>query len=166
MFKKITLLNLVLFLLFVNVKAQEANSENTENQLNQLKNKIQAQQKLIQKNAELLKYQESKIADMGTKMSAEIASLKNEQALQLQAIESKMTGILDGYTAKIDTQNKAIEDLKASLNKKDFNLYIYIAIALGIALVLFVYFMKIATQKAITQQGKNWSDFLTHIVKR
>ncbi len=166
MFKKITLLSLVLFLLSISIKAQEANSANTENQLNQLKNKIQAQQKLIHKNEELLKVQESKIADMGAKMSTEIANLKNDQAAQLQTIESKMTGVLDGYNAKIETQNKTIEDLKASLNKKDFNLYLYIAIALGIAMVLFVYFMKMAIQKAITQQGKNWSDFLTHIAKR
>ncbi len=162
MFKKITFISFALFLSLCNIKAQDVISASTENQLNQLKTKIQAQQKIINKNTESLKSHESIIADLG----AEITRLKNDQVEQLQAFESKTTSILEAYNAKIEAQNKSIEDLKASINKKDYNLYVYIAIALGIALVLFVYFMKMATQKAITQQGKNWSDFLTYIVKR
>ncbi len=162
MLKKFTILSFILFIVSHQIKAQDNTAANFENQLNLLRNKIQTQQKLIHKNAETLRLQDDKIVELNNQLS----TLKNAQSEQLTSFESKISGILGDYNTKIDDQNKVIEDLKASLSKKDFNLYLYIAIALCVALVLFVYFMKMATQKAITQQSKNWSDFLTYIVKR
>jgi septal ring factor EnvC (AmiA/AmiB activator) len=96
MFKKITFISFALFLSLCNIKAQDVISASTENQLNQLKTKIQAQQKIINKNTESLKSHENIIAEMG----AEITRLKNDQVEQLQAFESKTTSILEATMPK------------------------------------------------------------------
>jgi predicted RNase H-like nuclease (RuvC/YqgF family) len=149
-------------LINITVSAQDGSISNDENQIKSLKNKINLLQKNLARNSEVIKNQEIKTS----KLQETISENQVNYTSKIADLESKTTALLSEYSNKINNQEKEIAALNERLNTKNFDVYLYIALALVVAIVLFVVFMKKAIANAITQQGNNWSDFLSYIVKR
>jgi len=149
-------------LINITVRAQDGSISNDENQIKSLKNKITLLQKNLTRNSEVIRNQEIKTSKLQETISENQVIYTNKIA----DLESKTTALLSEYSNKINNQEKEIAALNERLNTKNFDVYLYIALALVVAIVLFVVFMKKAIANAITQQGNNWSDFLSYIVKR
>jgi len=149
-------------LIIITVRAQDGSINNDENQIKSLKNKITLLQKNLTRNSEVIRNQEIKTSKLQETISENQVIYTNKIA----DLESKTTALLSEYSNKINNQEKEIAALNERLNTKNFDVYLYIALALVVAIVLFVVFMKKAIANAITQQGNNWSDFLSYIVKR
>jgi|GEM_PF-3969445 hypothetical protein len=149
-------------LIIITVRAQDGSISNDENQIKSLKNKITLLQKNLTRNSEVIRNQEIKTSKLQETISENQVIYTNKIA----DLESKTTALLSEYSNKINNQEKEIAALNERLNTKNFDVYLYIALALVVAIVLFVVFMKKAIANAITQQGNNWSDFLSYIVKR
>jgi len=149
-------------LINITVSAQDGLISNDENQIKSLKNKITLLQKKLTRNSEVIRNQEIKTSKLQETISENQVIYTNKIA----DLESKTTALLSEYSNKINNQEKEIAALNERLNTKNFDVYLYIALALVVAIVLFVVFMKKAIANAITQQGNNWSDFLSYIVKR
>jgi predicted RNase H-like nuclease (RuvC/YqgF family) len=149
-------------LINITVSAQDGLISNDENQIKSLKNKITLLQKNLTRNSEVIRNQEIKTSKLQETISENQVIYTNKIA----DLESKTTALLSEYSNKINNQEKEIAALNERLNTKNFDVYLYIALALVVAIVLFVVFMKKAIANAITQQGNNWSDFLSYIVKR
>ena len=159
---KFILVALFTLVLSVNVRAQEGALNNDENQVKILKTKIELLQKSIAKYTVTTKNQEQKIAIL----EQTIRENQNDNNSKLTELEAKTTTLLSDFSNKISNQEKQITTLNERLNTKNFDVYLYIAIALVLAIVLFIVFMKKAIANAITEQGKNWSEFLSYIAKR
>jgi DNA repair exonuclease SbcCD ATPase subunit len=160
--QKILIITTLINLFCLTLVAQETNNVQFENKISNLETRLKSQNKISVQLTAQIKNQQAKIQ--------ELEQEKNELAKQLKedinAFSAKIENLENENKKNTEIQELKLNELKSTLNSKNFNLYLYIALALVFALILFVYFMKMATNKAISQQKANWSDFMNFIVKR
>ncbi len=160
--RKILIISTLLNLFCLTLIAQENNNVQLEYKISNLESRLKSQNKISAQLTAQIKNQQPKIQELEQEKN-ELAKQLNED---LNAFRAKIENLENENKKNTEIQELKLKELKSTLNSKNFNLYLYIAFALVFALILFVYFMRMATYKAISQQNANWSDFMNFIVKR